>query len=67
MEKYTQKHLRMLVRTGVAKDITHSDRVEGLTQIGYAAGIYGCNGMLLKDNDGNLYAITSRTTAIYLY
>lgn len=38
------------------------------TQIGYAAGVYGCNGMLLQGHKTNtLYAITSRTTAIFTF
>ena len=39
-----------------------------LTQIGYSAGVYGCNGMLLKGhNTRTYYAVTSRTLAIYLF
>lgn len=78
MEKYTQKQLRNLVKAGAAVDLTNKataeDRrevlaVEGwLDQVGYAAGVYGCNGQLFKGhNTGKLYAITSRTMAIYIY
>ena len=72
MEKYTKKQLVNLVRTGAAIDVTYakkqSDIPEQYTQIGYASGIYGCNGMLLKGCEtGRLYAVTSRTTAIYLF
>ena len=72
MEKYTKKQLVNLVRTGAAIDVTYakkqSDIPEHYTQIGYASGIYGCNGMLLKGCEtGRLYAVTSRTTAIYLF
>lgn len=72
MEKYTKKQLANLVRTGAAIDVTHakkqSDIPEYYTQIGYASGIYGCNGMLLQGCDtGKLYAVTSRTTAIYIF
>ena len=77
MKKYTQKELKNLVALEVAEDITHGDNdtrreleeKEGFyTQIGYSAGVYGCNGMLLKGHKtGTLYAITARTTAIYVF
>lgn len=71
MEKYTQKQLRSLVASGAAKDVTnaHDPKAipESYRQIGYASGIYGCNGMLLQGESGELYAVTSRTTAIYLF
>ena len=71
MEKYTIKQLKSLVSNGVAIDATYStkksDIPENYTQIGYASGLYGCNGMLLKGESGQLYAVTSRTTAIYIF
>ena len=71
MEKYTVKQLKSLVSNGVAKDVTYSskktDIPERYTQIGYACGLYGCNGMLLKGESGQLYAVTGRTTAIYIF
>lgn len=71
MEKYTQRQLRSLVASGAAKDVTYSDDQkaipESYKQIGYAAGIYGCNGMLLQGESGQLYAVTSRTTAIFIF
>lgn len=71
MEKYTQKQLRNLVETGVAKDVTYAsdnkEIPESYTQIGYSAGLYGCNGMLLRGASGQLYAVTSRSSAIYLF
>lgn len=72
MTHYTQKQLRALVASGAAIDLTHiSDYkdapAKGLKQIGYSAGVYGCNGKLLQDEHGKLYAITARTTAIYLF
>lgn len=48
MERYSCKQLKSLVASGVAKDVTYADErseiPESYTQIGYAAGIYGCNG-----------------------
>lgn len=77
MTKYTQKQLREMVKYGIAenvsnygcKEINELKEKEGwLEQVGYASGIYGCNGQLLKGhNTGNLYAITSRTQAIYVF
>ena len=77
MTKFTQKQLKELVKSGAAVDITNGDDAtresieskEGsYTQIGYAAGVYGCNGMLLQGHKTNtLYAITSRTTAIFVF
>ena len=71
MERYSCKQLKSLVASGVAKDVTYADSrseiPESYTQIGYAAGIYGCNGMLLKGKSGQLYAVTGRTSAIYIF
>jgi len=77
MKRYTQKELREMVSTGMAKDITHGTNEtrrelitneEYYTQVGYSSGVYGCNGMLLKGHkSGTLYAITARTTAIYIF
>ena len=72
MKKYTQKQLRNLVATGAAIDVTQARSTEEIpenySQIGYASGMYGCSGLLLKgDKSGKLYAITSRTQAIYIF
>lgn len=77
MTKYTQKQLKALINDGVAIDITYGDNKkrkeieakEGYyTQIGYSAGVYGCNGMLFKGAKTNtLYAIASRTSAIFVF
>ena len=71
MEKYTIKQLKSLVSNGVAIDVTYAEKKseipESYTQIGYAAGLYGCNGMLLKGESGQLYAVASRSTAIYIF
>ena len=72
MEKYTQKQLRALVSDGIAIDVTHAmDRnaiPEYYRQIGYAKGVYGLNGMLFQGlNTGRLYAVTSRTSAIFIF
>jgi len=72
MLKTTQKELKELVKFKQAIDITDShdrkDVPESYHQIGYASGVYGCNGMLLQGNEtGRLYVIYSRTSAIWMY
>ena len=77
MTKFTQKQLKEMAKSGIAEDISRGtnttrnelESVEGwLSQVGYASGVYGCSGMLLKGhNTGKLYAITSRTSAIYVF
>ena len=67
----TQKELKRLVRVGAAKDITHSSSraaiPEEYSQVGHSSGIYGCNGMLLRGESGQLYAVCARTTAIWVF
>lgn len=72
MEKYTQKGLKNLVKTGAAVDITNYNftqaqalnRAHSLDKIGYSSGVYGLNGALLQDESGTLYAITARNTTL---
>lgn len=74
MQRYTNKELRHLVDLGVAENLDGTDneyrrKIEAengyLTQIGYAAGVYGCSGGLLKAQNGKLFAITCRCQAIF--
>lgn len=71
MERMTQKALKRLVNLGIAKDVTNSsyrsEIPEEYKQIGYVCGVYGCNGMLLQGRSGQLYAVTARTSAIYIF
>ena len=71
MSKVTQRFIKELVREGVAIDLTHSlnrsDAPELLYQIAYSSGIYGRTGVLLKDETGKLYAVTSRSTALFIF
>ena len=72
MEKYTQKQLRSLVKSGAVIDVTNASSreviPENYTQIGYACGVYGCNGKLFIGSEtGKLYAVTSRTGAIFIF
>lgn len=72
MEKYTQKQLKKLIAVGAAIDVTNATNVEAIPehyrQIGSAAGVYGCSGKLFQGlESGKLYAVTSRTSAIFVF
>ena len=77
MKKYSQREIKALVKNGEAIDISNHDnndrqelkaREGWLEKRGYSAGVYGLNGGLLKGhNSGTLYAITARTTSIFIY
>lgn len=75
MMKYSLRQLKVLVKAGVALDITLYDSalVEDLvskrgklTRIGYSTGAYGLTGLLLKDDQCRLYVITQRSTALFI-
>lgn len=77
MKKYTLKQLKNLVNNGLAVDLTKGNnntykelikKESYLNQVGYAIGIYGLNGKLLKgDKTGTLYVITARSSALYIF
>ena len=77
MTKYTQRQLKAMVKDGIAQDVTKAtnetrkqiEEAEGYyTQVGFSSGIYGCNGILLKGaKTGKLYAVTDRTTAVFIF
>ena len=77
MKKYGQREIKALVKCGAAIDISNHDnsnrqeleaREGWLDKVGYSSGVYGLNGGLLKGhNSGTLYAITARTTALFIY
>lgn len=77
MERMTQKAIKGFINSGLAVDITHHGTEEYsellakekcFSSIGYSAGVYGLNGLLLKGySTGTLYAITARTLAIFIY
>ena len=75
MKKYKQKQVRQLVRDGIAEDITAlsfekmAQFLHGhdLEKIGVSRGIYGMNAGLLQDRQtGELYAITTRNSALFM-
>lgn len=77
MRKYTLKQLKNLVNNGLAVDLTKGNndtykelmkKESYLSQVGYAIGIYGLNGKLLKgEKTGTLYVITARSSALYIF
>lgn len=71
MRKYTQKELKAYVTDGIAKDITTAHDFQAIPErydkIGYSSGVNGGNGLLLRGESGQLYAITARTTALFIF
>ena len=77
VKTYTKKQIKSLVNLGLAVDLTQyrlkaRDKVindeKYLELIGIAKGIYGINAKLLRGaTSGNLYAITDRTSALYIF
>ena len=73
MTKYTQKQLREMVKNGVAVDVTNAQsRAEAVPEdykkIGYSLGVYGRNGLLLQGcESGTLYAVTARSSAVFMF
>lgn len=71
MKRYTQKALRKLVKDGLAIDLTKAHDYNAIPeryeQVGFSRGIYGCNGKLLRGESGQLYAITTSTSALYIF
>jgi hypothetical protein len=71
MTRYTQKALRKLVKDGLAIDLTNAHDYKAIPeryeQVGYSKGIYGCNGKLLRGESGQLSAITTATSALYIF
>ena len=71
MIKYTQKELKRLVKSGCALDITNAKGYDAIPeeyiQIGYAVGTYGTIGKLFEGYSGKKYAVTKRTTALFMF
>lgn len=71
--KTTLKEIRTFAQSCDVTNITdlHSSDLQALasahsfTTIVYSVGMYGLNGKVVRDEDGKLYAITRRTTAIF--
>lgn len=50
------------------EDISNKkEKIDGLEVVGISYGVYGVNGGLFKDKDGNFYKITSRCSNLFRY
>jgi hypothetical protein len=71
MERVTQKFLQSLVSSGAAVDVTRANDYDAIPErferVAMSRGTYGANGLLLRGESGTLYAVTRRTTAIFLF
>ena len=69
MRKYTLKHLRELVKDGMAVDVTKADEMslpKNFERIGYSLGVNGMNGCLVQERDsGRYYAVIGRTSTLF--
>jgi len=66
MKKFTLKEIKNYISLNLATDATSIKTLpECYDKIGYSTGMYGINGGLYKDIDGNLYAITRRSTNLF--
>lgn len=71
----TQRELKRMVADGDAIDITtdmdaayaRELRKKGIRAVDISYGTYGMNGALLRDNDGNQYAITDRSPSLFYF
>ncbi len=71
----TQRELKRMAADGDAIDITAEGdsayarelQKKDLHVVGISRGIYGMNGALLRDNDGNQYVITSRSPSLFYF
>ena len=69
-----QKELKDMARYGEAEDITAISDAEakelkkkGIETVGISRGVYGRNGALLRDNEGNKYVITARSSNLFYF
>ena len=71
MPKMTKKALLSLARNLNAIDLTYDHEVrkgcENLIEVAYSAGLYGCNGCILKDQDDKFYVIKDWMPALWMY
>lgn len=71
----TQRELKRMAADGDAIDITtvgnsayaQELKHKGISVVGISRGVYGMNGALLRDNEGNQYVITARNTTLFYF
>lgn len=70
MKRYSMREMKMMVRAGVAKDITRASFETAneldLEQIGYCAGTCGIAGAVFQSRkDNELYVVTARNSLLF--
>lgn len=68
MNKCTLKTIKDYIRLGIATDVTNyasEELPKCYNKICYSSGIYGINGGVYEDAEGNMYAITSRNSNLF--
>lgn len=71
LKKYTRKELIALVNNGavdITREYSRDFITEPYTKIGYNATALGYSGAVFEGQEtGNLYVITSRSLALYIF
>ena len=73
MKKQALKFIKDCVRTGLCTDITDYSFTEtqiflmdnNIEIIYYSVGTYGINGIIVQNQDGNLYTVTKRNSVLF--
>ncbi len=68
--KTSQKEIKNLIKSGVARDITVASdsslkQIGRLEKVSYSHGTYGINGAVFRDKKGKLYAVKSRAGKLF--
>ena len=72
MVKTTLKEIKNLVKNNIAIDISklkneECRKIEVEERLYISNGIYGINGGAFRGKDGNIYAITSRSSNLFYF
>ena len=72
MTKTTLKEIKNLVKNNIAIDITtlkneEYKKIEVEEKLCISSGVYGMNGGAFRGKDGNIYAITSRSSILFYF
>jgi hypothetical protein len=68
--KTTQKAIKAYNATDLTNDGRKDKDLYNITNVGtiaYSMGVYGMNGIVFEGNDGHIYKVTARNTALFLY
>ena len=72
MEKTTLKTIKNLVKNNIAIDISklsnkECKKIDVEEKLYISSGIYGINGGAFRGKDGNIYAITFRSSNLFYF